>query len=177
MGFRCDPDGNPRGEWELEPHVDNETLCGFVGTGDRFVTVDRGALIIRDTATGGVRATVPYPSYSVCASAASPDGRRLAVMGYDKLYIWQTAVWGKPLRINTHGRSFTSLAFHPTRPILAAIQYGQTLIKFLDADTGKTVSRFQWKLGTMRAVAFSSDGTLAAAGSEGGKIVVWDVDE
>ena len=50
-------------------------------------------------------------------------------------------------------------------------------MKFLDAGTGAVIRKFNWKLGPLVSVAFSPDGTLAAAGSAGGKIVVWDVDE
>jgi hypothetical protein len=42
--------------------------------------------------------------------------------------------------------------------------------------TWQPVAKYQWKLGEMRAVTFSADGALAAAGSARGKIVVWDVD-
>jgi WD40 repeat protein len=35
---------------------------------------------------------------------------------------------------------------------------------------------YTWNIGRMRSIAFSPDGTLAAAGSDTGKIIVWDVD-
>jgi WD40 repeat protein len=58
-----------------------------------------------------------------------------------------------------------------------ALLGASTLVKFFDAETGELLRKFQWKLGPLRCVAFSPDGTLAAAGSEDGKIVVWDMDE
>ena len=33
-----------------------------------------------------------------------------------------------------------------------------------------------WNIGRLRSIAFSPDGTLAAAGSDTGRIVVWDVE-
>jgi hypothetical protein len=179
LGFRCGADGviDRKRSWEAGQHAPNERLGPFVGTGERFVTIGARTLVIRDTATGEVRSTVPYPSHYSGSPVTSRDGRRFAVMGYGQLYLWDTAAWGKPKRVECNSsRRFVSLAFHPTRPILAGVQWGQTLVKFLDADTGKPVSKFQWKLGDLRCVAFSADGTLAAAGSASGKIVVWDVD-
>jgi WD40 repeat protein len=178
VGFRCSAEGvlEDTRSWEVGQHMGNEELGGFVGTGDRFVTVGP-YLVIRDTATGEVKETVRYTSHHYRGCAASPDGTRFAVMGYDKLYLWDTATWGDPTRVPGLNRWVRAMAFHPTRPILLAVQNLQTLAKYLDADTGRPIRKFQWKLGVLHSVAFSPDGALAAAGSAGGKIVVWDVDE
>jgi WD40 repeat protein len=175
-GFRCTASGAIQSVWETRAPY-SETLCAFVGTGERFVTSRGGLIIVRDSATGQELTEVNDPSMPHWCAEVSFDGNRFGV-GASKLYIWDTAKWDKPAAIRSDsGQPFVSFAFHPTRPILAAIQRGQTLVKFLDAATGGVVSKFQWKLGEMCSVCFSPDGTLAAASSASGKIVVWDVDE
>lgn len=176
LGLRCTPDGSLGAGWEheLQPYA---RLCQFVGTGDRFATIDNNGLQVRAADTGKVLSTVKYPSNYVMTTAVSPDGGRLAVMGYEKLYVWDTAAWGKPTRYACAGaRRFGALAFHPSRPLLATIQSGQTLVKYLATDTWTFAARFAWKLGEMRSVVFNPEGTLAAAGSVTGRIVLWDVD-
>ncbi|VTU01580.1 wd40 repeat-containing protein : Ribosome assembly protein 4 (RSA4) OS=Anabaena variabilis (strain ATCC 29413 / PCC 7937) GN=Ava_1556 PE=4 SV=1: WD40 [Gemmataceae bacterium] len=161
--------------WEVPAEMGWLGQCA--GAEDRFTTIDRNGLHVHSPDTGAVERTVKYPSNYVMTTAVSPDGSRLAVMGYEKLYVWDTATWGKPVRYACAGaRRFGAMAFHPSRPLLATIQTGQTLVKFFDTETWKLAARFAWKLGEMRAVAFSPDGTLAAAGSVTGKIVIWDVD-
>src|SRR5262249_39726540 len=121
----------PRGEfdqvWETDSHVYHETPGGFLGA-DRFVTIDRQLVVVRDAATGGVKATHPYPSSHLRCLAPSPDCKRFAAMGWNKLYVWDTETWGKPTRVETG--PLVSFAFHPARPLFAAIQREQRLVKF-----------------------------------------------
>jgi WD40 repeat protein len=49
-------------------------------------------------------------------------------------------------------------------------------VKFSDTTIWNVARTFTWDIGRMRSVAFSPDGALAAAGSDRGKVVVWDVD-
>ena len=91
--------------------------------------------------------------------------------GYGKLYLYSANDWRKSLAV----RSANAQAAHPTRPVFASAN-GLTLVKYFDANTGHLLKKFAWKLGPMRAVAFSPDGALAAASAEDGRIVVWDAD-
>ena len=175
QGFRWDA-GKLQWAWRRDANA-TDSLGSFVAAGERFVVIEGPNLVVRDAMTGEERLRVTYPSDYTFARAVSPDGSRFAVQGYSKLYVWDTATWGKPQRVEcAGGRRFTALAFHPTRPLFAGIQESQGLVKFFDTVTWKLTARFAWKLGELRTVAFSPDGTLAAAGSASGKIVVWDVD-
>jgi WD40 repeat protein len=180
-GFRCDPDAEPvwSAGWLVDSHVPYERLAGFLGTGDRFATVGSRRIVVRETATGEVRDTAKHNVTEMKGLVTSPDGGLLAGRSSTNFYVWDTTTWQKRFQLAWMSRfeGFSKYTFHPTQPILAAIQRGQTLVKYLDVNTGKPIAKFQWKLGEMREVAFSPDGTLAAAGSASGKIVVWDVDE
>jgi WD40 repeat protein len=176
FGLRYAADGSLRPAWEVPPHAQLESVGAFVDS-DRFVSVCTRRLVVRHVGTGEEVSVVMHSSNHVSKTAASPDGSRLAAMGYAKVYVWDTATWGKPARVEVNaGDPLIAFAIHPIRPLVAAVQCDQALVKFFDAATGKTAAKFDWKLGEMRSVAFSPDGSLAAAGSTGGKIVVWDVD-
>ena len=70
---------------------------------------------------------------------------------------------------------FTGLAFHPSGRFLAATSNDNT-VKLYDTTTWEMAHAFDWQIGRLRSVAISPDGTLAAAGGDKGKIVVWDFD-
>ena len=76
---------------------------------------------------------------------------------------------------NNTPKEFTGIAFHPSGRYLAATSNDET-VKLYDTTTWEVARTFTWDIGQMRSIAFSPDGTLAAAGSEKGKVVVWDVD-
>ena len=58
---------------------------------------------------------------------------------------------------------------------LAATSNDKT-VKFYDTTTWELARTFTWAIGRVRSICFNPDGTLAAAGSDTGKVVVWDVD-
>jgi WD40 repeat protein len=178
-GFRCDVNNKTvcTAQWSTDSEVPHERLGGFVRA-DRFVTLGTHRAVIRDVETGEARSTAKHTAIELFEPITSPDGGLLAGRSSTQFYVWDTATWQKRFQLSWVSRyqAINEYTFHPTRPILGAIHRGQTLVKFLDVNTGKPVAKFKWKLGEMCAIAFSPDGTLAAAGSASGKIVVWDVD-
>lgn len=68
-----------------------------------------------------------------------------------------------------------AVAFHPAGALLAAAG-DDGLVTLLDTRTWKPAGAFDWKVGKLRAVCFSADGTRAAALGEKGDVVAWDVD-
>jgi WD40 repeat protein len=74
------------------------------------------------------------------------------------------------------GRAFvTGIAVHPGGKAIACSRNDGT-VWFWDPTTLREIRSFDWKLGKLVSVAFSPDGALAAAGTEDGQVIVWDVD-
>lgn len=166
--------------WETPPlEAQFAELGGFLSDNDRFVTVyDRRVRFHSFAENGRQVAEAKYASDYFHQPQISPDGRHLAVIGTTCIYLYDLATLGPPRRVapaSING-GFRSFAFHPNGRTMAIIHKGPSLVKLYDLDTLKLVTKFQWKVGAHNAVAFSPDGTLAAAGGESGKIVVWDVD-
>ena len=152
-------------------------VAGFLPDGERFVTVDLHVRI-RTFATGDEVAASQYRQYGRYQPQISTDGRHLALLGYGNMYLWDLTTLDKPRKIGGSSSfgDFRSFAFHPDNRRMAVIHGGPTLVKVYDVATLKQVHKWQWKLGPLRSVAYSPDGTLGAAGSVGGQIVVWDED-
>jgi WD40 repeat protein len=107
----------------------------------------------------------------------SPDGRAVACRTRNTLRIYPSSGgWGAVPEIANDGKPhFTGVAYHPSGRVLAATSNDKT-VKFYDSASGRLSRTFTWDIGRMRSVCFSPDGLLAAAGSDTGKVVVWDVD-
>lgn len=153
-------------------------LAGFLPDGERFVTLGRTGVNVHPfRGSSRTPAVTPYRVHALDSPRLSPDGRYLAAMGYGSLCVYDLTAGGPPGRITASSNfgDFRSFAFHPADGTLAVIHGGPTLVKVYDVATLTLVRRFRWQVGPLNAVAFSPDGTLAAAGGEGGKIVVWDV--
>lgn len=77
---------------------------------------------------------------------------------------------------NDTRQHFTGIAVHPSGRFLAATS-NDTTVKLYDTTTWQLARTYSWNIGRLRSIAFSPDGLLAAAGSDTGRIVVWDVEE
>ena len=107
----------------------------------------------------------------------SPDRALFACRTRETIRVYPTAGrWDRFATVkNDSKKHFTGVAFHPSGRFLAATSNDAT-VKLYDTTTWEVARTFTWDIGRMRSIAFSPDGTLAAAGSENGKVVVWDVD-
>lgn len=107
----------------------------------------------------------------------SPWNDAIAVLQRTRFQVYRSEELAAPSRVirNDKQRDFTGAAFHPSGRYFATTSTDQT-VKLYDTATWDVARTFTWKVGQMRSIAFSTDGTLAAAGSDRGKVVVWDVD-
>lgn len=153
-------------------------LVGFLPDGERIVVLDGDRVCARTVGSDDNLASAKYPSRLAYYPTISPDGRLLGVAGYSSFYLYDLPGLDKPRTLGT-GRASADVrgfAFHPDGQTLAIILGAPTLVKLYDLKTLKPKAKLDWKLGPLRSVAFSPDGTLGAAGSDDGRIVVWDVD-
>jgi WD40 repeat protein len=108
----------------------------------------------------------------------SPTGNQIVARGEGKsFFAWDGPYWETRREVKIGGRRMlTGLAYHPSGKRLAVACNDET-VRVFDTSTWEEVSKFTWKSGRLRSITYSADGTLAAAGSDTGKVIVWDVDE
>ena len=148
--------------------------------GERFVTLGRNwmnpHLSVRSVATGAILVTGGLAYLQQAVITVAPDGRQIVAAVVSHLYVFSPDdLKGKHVASNDGPKHFTGIAFHPSGKYLAATSNDET-VKLYDTATWEVARTFIWNIGRMRSVAFSPDGALAAAGSDKGKVVVWDVD-
>ena len=170
------PNGGPV-VWRMTVPKEFRQVVGFLPDGERFVTLD-GAVRIRAFATGDELAFGRVKPKGTQQPQLSVDGRHLAVIGYSSMYFFDVSTLGKPRKISgtSNFGDFRSFAFHPGGRTVAVIHGGPTLVKVYDLETLTRLHTYNWKLGPLQSVALSPNGALGAAGSNDGRIAVWDAD-
>jgi WD40 repeat protein len=108
----------------------------------------------------------------------SPCGRYIAGVLGARLVVWSAEDGKTRGELEAGGtRLFRGPRFHPSGRFLAAgganIDGG---VYCWNVGTWEELTGFRWPVGPVACVNFSPDGTLAAAGGERGRILVWDVD-
>lgn len=158
----------------------------FLPDGDRFILLEDNRQQLRQWEFRRVHRSINTgtvlnrsdPLVDVPELAAmSTDGQMLACQTRQVIRIYPTdGPWRDvPTISNDNQKHFTGVTFHPNNKYLAATSNDAT-VKLYDTTTWDVVRTFTWDIGRMRSIAFSPEGTLAAAGSDKGKVIVWDVD-
>lgn len=181
--WRFDPDFAGELLWKDDP-LDRVFAPAVAPDGRRMAAVTRDpyadrprqTVELRDGETGRVLRTTPHdPADPVGAVGFTADGARLLVRTRSRVVTVFDAGTGEPAGELVHkGRAFvTGMAVSPAGPIATSRTDGT--VTLWDPVTLRKLTGFDWKVGRLASVAFSPDGSLAAAGTEDGKVVVWDV--
>lgn len=109
------------------------------------------------------------------AIAFSPDGAVLAGIFGPVLQAFDVASREQVASIKPGTKHFKGLVFTPDGRRLATVSNDKT-VRVYDTVTWAEMTGFEWKVGRLGCVAVAPDGLRMAAGSDTGKVVVWDVD-
>jgi WD40 repeat protein len=183
VGYRVGP-GAVAPIWSVRLSGGTYFPVRFFLAGDRLVNVERNpdgperhVIVTRDAASGREISRIPTPQYGPDHLAITPDGRLLAALDQWSVLVWDLSRPEKPVAEMTlwTNRCLTGLDFDPSGRLLAVTCNDET-VRLYDTATWGVARQFAWDVGRMRSVAFSPDGSRAAAGSDIGRVVVWDVD-
>jgi len=161
----------------LQGHEDQTGFLAFSPNGDFLASgaADKGA-ILWDLKTREALLTVQHQKV-VWGVAFSGDGSLLATTGGRTIKLVDVAK-RKVIRgqLRGHTKDVFGITFAPDGRTLVSVG-GDGTVRWWDVRKREATRILDWGLGKLHCIAFSSDGTLAAAGSAAGQIVVWDVDD
>lgn len=131
-----------------------------------------------ESATGRPLGEHPMPHGCSTGIAVHPDGKTIAFGSGRRLVVGSIAPGAGPatvIRLDTT-KHLTAVAFHPSGRWLVAAS-NDTTVRLFDTGGWGVAKTFTWNAGRVRCLAFSPDGSLVAAGTDKGTVMVWDVDE
>jgi WD40 repeat protein len=108
--------------------------------------------------------------------AYRPDGAVIAGNFGPVLGVVSVADGKEVASIKTGTKHITGLCFTPDGSKLVTVS-NDTKVRVIDTRAWKETTGFEWKIGRLRCMAVAPDGLRMAAGSDRGKVVIWDVDE
>jgi eukaryotic-like serine/threonine-protein kinase len=165
----------PKQTWALAFAPDGKTLAS---------AGDDNRVRLWDLNTGQQRATLKDHWKLVTAIAFTPDGRTVASASYDRtVKLWDPKT-GKLLATLSAGKELLRcLAFSHDGKLLAAgvhnrhlkgVSTSEAPVMLWRVATKEPLAPLPGSGWTVRALAFSPDGTILASASEDGKIGLWD---
>ena len=151
-----------------------------------------GKVRLWDVETGRRKAIFGGHADGIRAIVFHPDSSTIATVGDDdidegRIRLWNTDTGQLKTTITGHTSSILSVAFSPDGTTLATAggwpgnsgssRKQDVAIRLWDADTGHLKATLMGATHGVRAIAFSPDGTILAAGIRDSNIQLWDVVE
>ena len=115
--------------------------------------------------------TLEGHEYEVNTVAFSPDGTTLASVSGDGTRLW-TVRTREPIA-NLEGAGGQSVAFSSDGALLVSGSWGT--VRLWDVETREQIATLEGHSGSVHSVAFLSDSTALASGSEDGTMLLWDI--
>ncbi len=134
-------------------------------------------VVLRDGKNGAVLAELGQSATDFDVRLAlAPDGRSVFAWERQMLERWDVAAGRRTSQCPAPGRSnFGGLVVHPAGRFVLTIS-GDGQARSWDPVDLAPIQALKLGAGNLHAVAFSSDGTLAAAGGDKGQVIVWEVE-
>ena len=130
---------------------------------------------LRELPTGRVVKTLGGWQQAVAHLAFSPDGSVVAGTAGPRLRVWDVHS-DRELALHKRGpKHFQGLSFSHDGRFLATVSNDST-VRLWDAGTWQEHATITWDIGALLNITFAPDGLRAAAGSDRGKVVIWDVE-
>lgn len=169
-----------RGGKQPSVPVRHLAAAGFDPTGRALAarSVKRGAIEVRDVATGRLRLSRALGAGGT--AVFSPDGTRLAVVGRQgAVHVLNLSTGAQRTATQPGSGSLVrKVAFTPDGRTLAVVDIGADgdQVRLLDAATGRSQRTIKLNGQILSAFAFSPDGhTLATVSGGRGSVKIWDV--
>jgi WD40 repeat protein len=142
----------------------------------RYTVHDYDYLVhVREMPSGRVLQTLDGWQQAVTNLAFSPDGSVLAGTAGPRLRIWDLES-NREIALHKRGtKHFQGLSFMHDGRFLATVS-NDTTVRIWDTRTWEEHTTYTWQIGALLNIVFAPDGLRAAAGSDKGQIVIWDVE-
>ncbi|MCJ7533831.1 MAG: WD40 repeat domain-containing protein [Anaerolineales bacterium] len=142
-------------------------------------------IILWDVATGQQLRTLLGPTYWMRSAAFSPNGRMIASgSGAGNVLLWDAASGEQELTLRAHQGYIWDVAFSPDGLVMATASEDQTVILWdfsaLSGGVDSNSDNFPHIVlkehpAGVRSLVFSPDGSILAAGSGDGMLVLWAI--
>jgi WD40 repeat protein len=131
---------------------------------------------IREMPSGRVVRSIGDWGQGVRFLAFSHDGLFLVGTAGPRLRVWDLEN-DREVALHKRGpKHFQGLSFTADGRYLATVSNDET-VRVWETHSWQEHTTFTWKIGKLLNIAFAPDGLRAAAGSDKGQIVIWDVEE
>ena len=107
--------------------------------------------------------------------AFSRDNRVLVGTAGPRLRVWDLKADSEVALHKRGPKHFQGVSFIADGRYLATVSNDET-VRLWDTGSWQERTTFNWEIGKLLNIAFAPDGCRAAAGSDKGQIVIWDVD-